>query len=161
MTIPYFLSTQKNRPHLFLFLQTALLIFLLTGCSKVSNPQESKAISDTASAQGNIADDLEAILEEAVYSLTTEVSDLISKVNNIGTPIGSKKDQYHQFLELQSELKQLTHRIDDLGDTIASNYRTLKISRELYQKLEKELDSLDELMDSTEEQLEQTFRTQE
>lgn len=162
MTIPYFLATPSR--HRFSFWRLSVLIlslFLLTGCEDATNPQESKAVSDTATAQGNIEDDLEAILEEAVYSLTTEVSDTISKVNNIGTPVGTKKDQYHQFLELRKELEAVTQRIDDLEHTIDSNYRTSKISRELHQKLDKELDSLDELMDSTEEQLEQTFQIQD
>lgn len=164
MMIPYFLSTRNHRPPLISLLRPLLVLFtlcLLTGCSKTDDTQELRAISDTANAQGNIADDLDAILEEAVYSLTTEVSDMISKVNNIGTPRGTKKDQYHQFLELRNELASVSHRIDDLEHTIGNNYRTSKISQELYQKLNKELDSLDQLMDSTEDQLEQTFHIQE
>lgn len=130
---------------------------LFTGCNTATNAQENQAVAETTTSQGNTADDLEASLEEAVLTLTTEVSDAISRVNNIGTPSGTTEEQRQQYQELNQELTDLDRRIDELDDTIERNYNSSQISQELFSKLNSELESLEELVDSTEDQLEATF----
>lgn len=133
----------------YLFCTLLLSFLLITGCGS--------SISGSASAQDSTVDDLDATLEEAVLTLTGEVSDTLARVDNLGIPSGTVDEQRTQYLDLKQELSELDRRIDDLDDTIERNYRDSLISRELYMKLARELEALEELIDATEEKLEFTF----
>lgn len=137
----------------FYFLFSMLLCMLVfSGCTSVPSN-----VSGAATEQTNTVDDLEATLEEAVLTLTGEVSDTLSRVDNLGIPEGTLEEQRTQFLDLKEEISEVDRRIDDLDDTIEKNYRNSQISLETYKKLDRELDSLENLMDAAEDKLEFTF----
>lgn len=145
------------------FLFFPLLCFVLfsctwlSGCTTANNPQEDKAIAGSWTTQGNIPDDLDASLEEAVLTLTSEVSDTISRIHNLDTPKGTPEDQHQQYTELRTALNNTEQRIENLEETVETNYRASMISEELCHKLTAELESLEELMDASEDQLALTF----
>lgn len=133
----------------------AIFIFLclLTGCGRTTADP-----SAFVSAQPDEIDDLTATLEEAVLTLTGDVSDTITRIDTLGTPSGTKEEQYQIFLDFKNDISKLENRIDDLDDTVESNYRRSYLSLDDYRKLSDELESLDELMDAIEEKLEFIFK---
>ena len=134
-----------------------IFLLLLTACSTPPAPVTEARLGD-ASSQGNMVDDLEATLEEAVLTLSTNVSDMISAINNMTPPEGTAKDKHNQYLEWERSIELLDERIDDLEDTLDSSLRARQISQEVYDKLYRELHSYEELLDSAENKLETIFQ---
>lgn len=134
-----------------------LLALLLTACSTPPAPVTETRLGD-ASSQGNMVDDLEASLEEAVLTLSSNVSDMISAINNMPAPEGTPKDKYNQYLEWEQNIEFLDKRIDDLEDTLDANLRARQITQDVYNKLYRELHSYEELLDSAEDKLETIFQ---
>ena len=129
-----------------------IFLCLTTGCGS-ANADASKSVT----IQPDEIDDIAATLEEAVLTLTGDVSDTITRVDTLGIPNGSDKDQRELFQNLKQEISEMERRIDDLDDTLEQNYRNSQISLDDYRKLAGELESLDDLMDSVENKLEFTF----
>lgn len=132
-----------------IFLTLLCILSITAGCG-----QTTTNAADLTNVQPDEIDDLSATLEEAVLSLTGDVSDTLSRVDTLGIPNGSVEEQQDMFLDLRSEISDVDRRIDDLDDTVERSYRENHISREEFQKLSRELESLEELMDSAEEKLE-------
>lgn len=134
-----------------------IFTFLFTACSTPPAPVTEARLSN-ATSQGNIVDDLEASLEEAVLTLSTNVSDMISAINNMPSPEGNANDKHRQYLDWAQSIESLDERIDQLEDTLDQNLRSRQISQDTYNKLYRELRSYEELLDSAEDKLETIFQ---
>lgn len=142
--------------HSYILLTLLVFMCLITGCGSTNADA-----AGTSTEQTDEIDDLSATLEEAVLTLTGDVSDTISRVDTLAVPAGSVEEQREQFLNLKQEISEMDRRIDDLDDTIERNYRNSQITPEEYQKFAGELESLEELMDSTEDKLEFTYKMED
>lgn len=151
----------KKQSHILSILLLSFL--LLVGCNTAatttpdSNTTATTETTGNAESQGTVDADLEASLEEAIQTLSTSVSDFLNKINNLTEPTGTDEDIHSQYLEFDQELADLDVRIDELDDTLDSKIAASQISRETYNRLHKELESLEDLVDSAEDQLERLF----
>lgn len=136
----------------YLFLSLLFLLCISAGCRSTNTD-----VAGNVTKQPDEVDDLTATLEEAVLTLTGDVSDTISRVDDLDVPIGDVEEQRTRFLDLKQEISEMDRRIDELDDTVERNYRDSRIPADDYQKLARELESLDELMDAVEDKLEFTF----
>lgn len=129
-----------------------LAVALLAGCT--AEPESEKA-ENTAVAEENAQ--WKDSLQNTVQSLTSRVSDTLSRVNALGTPTGDEEAQRKQYSEFKKDISAVEQEIDHVEDIVESGLRESKLSQDEYQKVDRELESLDELLDSAEDHLEKTF----
>lgn len=142
------------------FITSALLsaVLLLSGCNRAASPTTPES-GNASAAPSNIATEKLPRKEEfntAIQSLTFEVSDMISRVENT-MPTGTAEEQQTQFFDLKNDVEALENRLDDFDDSIEHSYKNDGITQEEYTKLEQELENLEDLLEASENKLEFTF----
>ena len=94
--------------------------------------------------------------DSRIETLTGEVSDIVSQVDNT-MPSSVSEEQQTQFFDLKDKIEALDNKLEDVDDLLDSAYRGTSISREEYQEQERRLETLEDLLDAAEEKLEFTF----
>lgn len=92
-----------------------------------------------------------------------DLNEIISSVENLVNlirytrPVGTRQEQYNQYLALLREIDQLEDVIDFWENQVKADYRIGKITREEYKNIDRILDSLDDRLDRAEDLLEKIF----
>jgi len=88
-------------------------------------------------------------LSEMVDEFTVSVGSATPDINNSG--------HLDQFFSLKREADQIDQALENHENSLEDQYRAGTISREEYRKLDKEIEKLEELLDSAKDRLEITF----
>ena len=88
-------------------------------------------------------------LSEMVDEFTVSVGSATPDINNSGN--------LDQFFSLKRESDQIDQALENHENSLEDQYRAGTISREEYRKLDKEIEKLEELLDSAKDRLEITF----
>lgn len=88
-------------------------------------------------------------LSEMVDEFTVSVGSATPDINNSGN--------LDQFFSLKREADQIDQALENHENSLEDQYRAGTISREEYRKLDKEIEKLEELLDSAKDRLEITF----
>lgn len=88
-------------------------------------------------------------LSEMVDEFTVSVSSATPDINNSGN--------LDQFFSLKREADQIDQALENHENSLEDQYRAGTISREEYRKLDKEIEKLEETLDSAKDRLEITF----
>lgn len=88
-------------------------------------------------------------LSEMVDEFTVSVGSATPDINN--------SDNLDQFFSLKREADQIDQALENHENSLEDQYRAGTISREEYRKLDKEIEKLEELLDSAKDRLEITF----
>lgn len=88
-------------------------------------------------------------LSEMVDEFTVSVGSATPDINNSGN--------LDQFFSLKREADQIDQALENHENSLEDQYRTSTISREEYRKLDKEIEKLEETLDSAKDRLEITF----
>ena len=88
-------------------------------------------------------------LAEMVDEFTVSVGSATPDINNSGN--------LDQFFSLKREADQIDQALENHENSLEDQYRSGTISREEYRKLDKEIEKLEETLDSAKDRLEITF----
>ena len=88
-------------------------------------------------------------LSEMVDEFTVSVGSATPDINNSGN--------LDQFFSLKREADRIDQALENHENSLEDQYRSGTISREEYRKLDKEIEKLEELLDSAKDRLEITF----
>ena len=88
-------------------------------------------------------------LSEMVDEFTVSVGSATPDINNSGN--------LDQFFSLKREADQIDQALENHENSLEDQYRAGTISREEYRKLDKEIEKLEETLDSAKDRLEITF----
>jgi len=88
-------------------------------------------------------------LSEMVDEFTVSVGSATPDINNSGN--------LDQFFSLKREADQIDQALENHENSLEDQYRAGTISREEYRKLDKEIEKLEELLDSAKDRLKITF----
>lgn len=145
---------------------TLFIMLIFSGCGDqsasegtgTSNPSVSGTntsyVTDDASGTDTAAN--ESTHNETLNSLTSKVSDMISKIDN-SLPTGIAEEQAKQYFDLKNEAEQLEKEVEAFEDTLETAYLKSEISREYYLEKERESERLEDLLDGAEEKLDFVF----
>lgn len=95
----------------------------------------------------------------ANYNLNGVISAVETLVSRIraARPMGTRQEQYRQFLSLRLEIDQLEDTIDLWEDQVRADYQAGTITRDEYKNIDRILDSLDDRLDRAENLLQRIF----
>ena len=88
-------------------------------------------------------------LSEMVDEFTVSVGSATPDINNSGN--------LDQFFSLKREADQIDQALENHENSLEDQYRAGTISREEYRKLDKEIEKMEETLDSAKDRLEITF----
>ncbi len=88
-------------------------------------------------------------LSEMIDEFTVSVGSATPDINNSGN--------LDQFFSLKREADQIDHALENHENSLEDQYRAGTISREEYRKLDKEIELLEDSLDSAKDRLEITF----
>lgn len=88
--------------------------------------------------------------------LSTLVDEFIASVGS-ATPDVNNSGNLDQFFSLKREADQIDHALENYENSLEDQYRAGTISREEYKNLDREIEKLDELLDSALDRLEIAF----
>jgi len=88
--------------------------------------------------------------------VTLTVEDLVKRLKSI-RPVGTRQEQYNQFLTIHWEIKRLDDIIDLLEDQMKADYHAGNITWEEFSNVDHILDYLDNFLDHAENVLKQIF----
>lgn len=133
-----------------LFIAAFLLAdsLLLTGCNSGTSTVTPQTSSENMASGKDFVYRIEA--------LTGEVSDLVSQSDNT-MPSSIAEEQQTQFFDLKDKIEALDHKLEQVDDQLDNAYRLSTITHEEYLELEHRLETLEDLLDASEEKLEFTF----
>ncbi len=89
-------------------------------------------------------------------SLKSAVEAAADKVNST-TPSGSASEQREQFYTLKNELDDIDHQLDLYDDNLENEYRSGSIDASAYRQQERDIDALEDILDTAEDRLEVLF----
>lgn len=94
------------------------------------------------------------------YNLNELISAVDALVRRVraARPVGTRQEQYNQFLALRMEIDQLEDTVDLWEDQVKADYRAGYITRGEYKNIDRILDSLDDRLDRAENLLKRMFR---
>ena len=148
--------------HLFMkhfIIPFCLIALLFAGCTTESTTDENNTSTSASTSASSNTEDAEwkETLQSSVQSVTSRVSETLSRVNNLETPTGSTEEQQEQYTSLKQEIADIEREIDHVEEVAEEGLRNSKLTQEEFKKLDRELESLEELLDSGEDRLEITF----
>ena len=121
------------------------------------NPQS--ATGDVNNVSSNTAAPNPSEITATIYSLeelSAMVDEFVAKVGSV-TPDVNNSGNLDQFFSLKREGDQVKHTLENYENDLENQYRTGTITREDYRKLEREIEQLEEVLDSASDRLEITF----
>ena len=155
------------KPKTILFI-AAISTLIFTGCqnndlsadntlsqnaNNMSSSQNNSATVQNANTNNNI------INTDATYSME-ELSAMVDEyVVSVGsaTPDINNSGNLDQFFSLKREADQIGHALENYENSLENQYRSGTISREEYRNLDREIEKLEELLDSAFDRLEIAF----
>lgn len=128
--------------------------------SKVTDINTSQNINDSASSLSD-----NTIPNTNIDSITTAytLEELASMVDEFTVSVGSatpdvtNSGNLDQFFSLKREADQIDHALENYENSLEDQYRAGTISRDEYRTLDREIEKLDELLDSAFDRLEITY----
>ena len=121
------------------------------------NTQTTNNNMDTVSSNTTTPNSSE--ITATIYTLE-ELSAMVDEfVANVGavTPDINNSGNLDQFFSLKREGDLIEHALENHENSLESQYRTGTITREDYRKLDREIEKLEEILDSASDRLEITF----
>ena len=139
----------KSRTLLF---TATLSTLIFTGCQNndlsVENQTLKQQISELEqqiTVPNYTMEDLSAMVDEFIVSVGSATPD----INNLGN--------LDRFFSLKRQADQIEHALENHENSLEDQYRASVISREEYRNLDREIEKLEELLDSAFDRLEITF----
>ena len=128
--------------------------------SKVTDINTSQNINDSASSLSD-----NTMPNTNTDSITTAytLEELASMVDEFTVSVGSatpdvtNSGNLDQFFSLKREADQIDHALENYENSLEDQYRAGTISRDEYRTLDREIEKLDELLDSAFDRLEITY----
>ena len=114
--------------------------------------------SNTASVSANTANNTNE-LSTSVYTieeLSGMVDEFVASVGSV-TPDVNNSSNLDQFFSLKRQGDQIEHALENHENDLESQYRAGTITRDDYRKLDREIEKLEDLIDSACDRLEITF----
>lgn len=155
-----------------------LLASVLTGCSddredmledkvekleqQVTDLEKKNAGNDSGggtsdkSTEGQDASGQSAGKSSDYETLKAAVDAAAEKAGSV-TPAGSAAEQREQYYELKNELDDIDHQLDLYDDMLEDQYRGGTLDAAAYRQQEKDIDALEDILDTTEDRLEILF----
>lgn len=109
------------------------------------NTQNTGNNNSSTTATTYTMEELSAMVDE----FATSVGSVTPDINNSGN--------LDQFFSLKRESDQIEHALENHENSLEDQYRTGTISREEYRKLDREIELLEDTLDSAKDRLEITF----
>lgn len=139
----------KSRTLLF---TATLSTLIFTGCQNndlsVENQTLKQQISELEqqiTVPNYTMEELSAMVDEFIVSVGSATPD----INNLGN--------LDRFFSLKRQADQIEHALENHENSLEDQYRASVISREEYRNLDREIEKLEELLDSAFDRLEITF----
>lgn len=128
--------------------------------SKITDINTSQNINDSASSLSD-----NTMPNTNTDSITTAytLEELASMVDEFTVSVGSatpdvtNSGNLDQFFSLKREADQIDHALENYENSLEDQYRAGTISRDEYRTLDREIEKLDELLDSAFDRLEITY----
>lgn len=128
--------------------------------SKITDINTSQNINDSASSLSD-----NTMPNTNTDSITTAytLEELASMVDEFTVSVGSatpdvtNSGNLDQFFSLKKEADQIDHALENYENSLEDQYRAGTISRDEYRTLDREIEKLDELLDSAFDRLEITY----
>lgn len=128
--------------------------------SKITDINTSQNINDSASSLSD-----NTVPNTNTDSITTAytLEELASMVDEFTVSVGSatpdvtNSGNLDQFFSLKREADQIDHALENYENSLEDQYRAGTISRDEYRTLDREIEKLDELLDSAFDRLEITY----
>lgn len=119
--------------------------------ANLSEENETSGSNNTSSANNAVNSSTYTMeeLTEMVDAFTVSVGSATPDINNSGN--------LDQFFSLKREADQINHALENHENSLEDQYRAGSISREEYRKLDKEIELLEDSLDSAKDRLEITF----
>ena len=121
------------------------------------NPQQ--PTGDVNSVSSNTGTPNPSEITATIYSLeelSAMVDEFVAKVGS-ATPDVNNSGNLDQFFSLKREGDQMEHALENHENSLEDQYRSGTITREDYRKLDREIEKLEDLVDSASDRLEITF----
>lgn len=151
---------------------TILTTLLLAGCQNTSS-QENAVLEDQITQLEQQVTDLKEENKELIVgnekvskdtistqedfeTLEKEVSDMVASIQQT-TPSGTQEEKRAQFFELEKALDALDNRLEIYEDLTEDQYETGEISVNDFRTMEREIEQLEDALDTAEDDLERLF----
>lgn len=76
---------------------------------------------------------------------------------NSASPSGTAAEQREQFYTLKNELDDIDHQLDLYDDNLENEYRSGSLDASSYRQQERDIDALEDILDTAEDRLEVLF----
>lgn len=139
----------KPKTLLFIAILTTLIF---TGCQNNNLSAENQSLKQRITNHS-------AEITASVYTLE-ELSAMVDEFTvSVGsaTPDVTNSGNLDQFFSLKREADQIDHALENHENSLEDQYRAGSISRDEYRTLDREIEKLDELLDSAFDRLEITY----
>lgn len=151
-----------------------LSTLLLTGCQNNNLAAENEALKQqitkleqqiteleqnnntNASNENNPATETFSPITYTMAELSAMVDEFAASVGSV-TPDINNSGNLDQFFSLKREADQIEHALENHENSLEDQYRAGTISREEYRKLDREIELLEDTLDSAKDRLEITF----
>lgn len=134
----------------------------LTQLQETNNTAATPAMDENANAETvsqNTATNNVSETTAAIYTLeelSAMVDEFVASVGSV-TPDVNNSGNLDQFFSLKRQGDQIEHALENHENDLEDQYRANTITREDYRKLDREIEKLEELLDSACNRLEITF----
>lgn len=150
------------KPRTLLFIAT-LSTLIFTGCQNNDLSAQNQALKlKIAELQQQTSSNTSISSNEISASIYTmeELSEMVDEfVVSVGsaTPDVNNSGNLDQFFSLKREGDQIEHALENRENSLEDQYRSKSISKEEYRKLDREIEKLEEFVDSAKDRLEISF----
>ena len=150
------------KPRTLLFIAT-LSTLIFTGCQNNDLSAQNQALKlKIAELQQQTSSNASISSNEISASIYTmeELSEMVDEfVVSVGsaTPDVNNSGNLDQFFSLKREGDQIEHALENRENSLEDQYRSKSISKEEYRKLDREIEKLEEFVDSAKDRLEISF----
>ena len=150
------------KPRTLLFIAT-LSTLIFTGCQNNDLSAQNQALKlKIAELQQQTSSNASISSNEISASVYTmeELAEMVDEfVVSVGsaTPDVNNSGNLDQFFSLKREGDQIEHALENRENSLEDQYRSKSISKEEYRKLDREIEKLEEFVDSAKDRLEISF----
>lgn len=124
-----------------------------------ANKNEPAETTNANSVSSNTTSTDSSEISASIYTfeeLSGMVDEFVAKVGSV-TPDVNNSGNLDQFFTLKREGDQIEHALENHENSLEEQYRAGTITREDYRKLDREIEKLEDLVDSACDRLEITF----
>ena len=146
-----------------LLIIAAISTLIFTGCQNNDLSAQNQALKlKIAELQQQTSSNTSISSNEISPSIYTmeELSEMVDEfVVSVGsaTPDVNNSGNLDQFFSLKREGDQIEHALENRENSLEDQYRSKSISKEEYRKLDREIEKLEEFVDSAKDRLEISF----